>query len=698
MPSPAVVRTYADILHGRTVKQVAFDAALKKDWIEVEVEVAVEQEFAPAQFPPLNREPQSPLSSQFEWIDKEEEESEQYYDKDQEYFTEEVEQKIESEPSYDQEYEDDEGYDSDYDYDEFSFSSSISSALSTHDRSVIDRCPHFCGSSSYIHRRSVRQSVGEGRIAVSVRNQIRSAPPTARSVMARHAPTVPRESSTNHHNFRSERMIAGIPHPYLNDQDSPVKRVMTSHGLAQLRARERAMKEWETKIAQELKRRNNCTRVQNNQPPINTTHSSSSAATKSSRSLRSLIHRHTTAHIRRIAESGSTWANVLHQRQATKALVAEQRSLRPGRMNCNKRPSPSRPHSSSTQLSSVHSRLQQIHRQLRVVHTTTTQKQMHRLDQSSTNLSAIPSAAGMRWLKQQRGAAEEKPSLAPNSASPSTVPSSQSSPCSSSPVSRRLYQYQPLLNLEHDFNTFRREWFFAHHSAIVRSLDPILHCHRVTGVRLAPISMAVANRFMAKRLELGNDVPLLTYHGTAPYNFDSIMKYGLLRPGRHTEDGRTIRVIHGSSLGSGVYSSTDAHFALSYAAGPLTNSIIICALLDKDRHHSLTPNSNQPNGRHGTWVRYSLPQVVCFDESRIIPLFWLDFQPSQSMSSPPLPRVSLKIPRGDCWRVWTSKAHMRPIKMVSKRLIRDIAQLLHNKSRRAEKMINGSLKSQALNQ
>jgi len=135
----------------------------------------------------------------------------------------------------------------------------------------------------------------------------------------------------------------------------------------------------------------------------------------------------------------------------------------------------------------------------------------------------------------------------------------------------------------------------------------------------ASVSLQVQTRFLeALRAGKGFDLcPAL--HGTARSNFASILKQGLLIPGR----GNSLRVLHGSAHGLGIYvaKAYDVWLPASFAS-PSPASILVCGVLDDavpEAEAHLMGNF-QVTASSDT-LRHVGSAIIAFDPGRIVPFF-----------------------------------------------------------------------------
>jgi len=188
------------------------------------------------------------------------------------------------------------------------------------------------------------------------------------------------------------------------------------------------------------------------------------------------------------------------------------------------------------------------------------------------------------------------------------------------------------------FQHFRRRWFYTHYSSLATSLIPA-YGTRVTGIRTVDMTDETRTiRFMQKMSELKCSNPMLTFHGTASHNHPSILQHGFVLPGTKltNSDGSVInvRVRNGSAYGRGIYSNRTPGYCLAYA-GCASSSLFICAVLSESRRQT----NNATMWRRRSSMKHQTPtqmkqspirmygqMVVCFDPSRILPLFYLDYE------------------------------------------------------------------------
>jgi len=130
-----------------------------------------------------------------------------------------------------------------------------------------------------------------------------------------------------------------------------------------------------------------------------------------------------------------------------------------------------------------------------------------------------------------------------------------------------------------------------------------------------PLDKKIQNRFMKALSEIPNAVLLPTFHGTDPFNLDSICQQGLLIPGGKN----ALSLANGAWYGRGIYTSRFARCAGWYCSEPW---MLICAVIDdaqelpcvRQEHCCVVPALSRS-------VKHADDQVIVFDEDRVVPLF-----------------------------------------------------------------------------
>jgi len=120
----------------------------------------------------------------------------------------------------------------------------------------------------------------------------------------------------------------------------------------------------------------------------------------------------------------------------------------------------------------------------------------------------------------------------------------------------------------------------------------------------------------------GPSINLLpAFHGTGIRNVPSIFARGLLIPGH----GNTLRVVHGSAHGRGIYvakvhaARLSAGFARSCVAG-----MLVVGVLDDAVESSASQKSGSFSvGAESRLIRHVGDAMVVFDPSRVLPFFSL---------------------------------------------------------------------------
>jgi len=239
-----------------------------------------------------------------------------------------------------------------------------------------------------------------------------------------------------------------------------------------------------------------------------------------------------------------------------------------------------------------------------------------------------------------------------------------------------------------EFEVFRRRWFYSNRAHIESALPT--KC--VQSIRLADPAPAVQSAFMALQRHSSQPGPTVTFHGTRAENIPSILAHGFLRPGRVVSPGRSVRVANGSSFGMGVYSSTTAGFSVGYCGGGST--MFVCAML-MGKAAAQQQQKQQRSGRHRGQVRAEGSVrvhgniVVAFDERRIVPLFFLDFDPQTYQNSVynlpaapakrPLPLLPCPPKTDKQDRALQRKIIERELPVPPRQLLRTILRALHSR-------------------
>jgi hypothetical protein len=136
--------------------------------------------------------------------------------------------------------------------------------------------------------------------------------------------------------------------------------------------------------------------------------------------------------------------------------------------------------------------------------------------------------------------------------------------------------------------------------------------------------------------------PRITFHGTSRRNVPSIVRWGFIIPGQ-TAGKQHVGVAFGSSFGTGIYTSPDADYALSYSHWSDTGYIktraeempglrlLICAVLmarplqvTREATRRTTEIADEKANSH---VPPNLCEYVIFDSAQVIPCYvvHLDF-------------------------------------------------------------------------
>jgi len=171
------------------------------------------------------------------------------------------------------------------------------------------------------------------------------------------------------------------------------------------------------------------------------------------------------------------------------------------------------------------------------------------------------------------------------------------------------------LETEHlqNFSNFRRHFYHVNHQQIKSALTDQPNIE-ITDIPLAPINESVQKDFMKRLNDNTSYFPHLVYHGTKLTNIESILRYGFLIPNRvHPTNSEAPIIVseHGRSFGTGIYCSRTAIYSLSYLN--TTNTLLVCAAIPKHNKVGKVERS------HGNIL-------VLSDESRIVPLFLVDFK------------------------------------------------------------------------
>lgn len=154
-------------------------------------------------------------------------------------------------------------------------------------------------------------------------------------------------------------------------------------------------------------------------------------------------------------------------------------------------------------------------------------------------------------------------------------------------------------------------------------------------VRATNLKHHVIKGFM-KTLLNNRMISSMTFHGTREGNIKSISSRGLLVPG-----GRGVRVVNGSSHGVGIYTGTRFDVSKGYCSA---KKMFACAVVDGvgESFASRKGRSYQHRHKQSKDVKRDENYVVIFNESRVVPLFLLEWL-SVPDNSRPEPQRPLKI-------------------------------------------------------
>jgi hypothetical protein len=193
-----------------------------------------------------------------------------------------------------------------------------------------------------------------------------------------------------------------------------------------------------------------------------------------------------------------------------------------------------------------------------------------------------------------------------------------------------------------DFNSFRHSCYLKYRDVLERTV--VTHgssTHLVRDLRLAPVGSGARARFMAalRSLQCSESDVALTFHGTRLSNMDSICRRGLLIPRPGNAHGLT--VANGSTHGIGVYTCREASYPFRYAAAT-TSTLFVCAALTRGAKSKLEAREAREaqaaaaaTGSKSA-AAASVPAlvhgdvIVLMEESRVCPLFLLDFDVSNA--------------------------------------------------------------------
>lgn len=141
--------------------------------------------------------------------------------------------------------------------------------------------------------------------------------------------------------------------------------------------------------------------------------------------------------------------------------------------------------------------------------------------------------------------------------------------------------------------------------------------------RLQPTELGaeVVISFMktVRRLSCAPGDLTIALHGTSNSNHESICSRGLIIPGH-----KGVTVAHGSSLGVGIYTSTNFNTSKYYCDG---GKILVCALVDDTKNHS-NQSKSTCKVQASKNIKHHGEVIVVFNEAHIIPLYIAEFASS----------------------------------------------------------------------
>jgi hypothetical protein len=182
---------------------------------------------------------------------------------------------------------------------------------------------------------------------------------------------------------------------------------------------------------------------------------------------------------------------------------------------------------------------------------------------------------------------------------------------------RVAWHYEPQKNAHPGFDQFRRDFLHEHGA---RCCENLQSCFRgPIEVKPTPLHGHVQQSFF-EACHGGLKGSLCpAFHGTATKNLPSIYKHGLLIPGC----GNSLKVVHGSAHGLGIYAAKVGSAALSFgfcSGGHKNTSMLICAVLD-DSHRTSAFIGRLPVTSESNDIKHVGDALVIFEKRRITPLF-----------------------------------------------------------------------------
>jgi len=167
-----------------------------------------------------------------------------------------------------------------------------------------------------------------------------------------------------------------------------------------------------------------------------------------------------------------------------------------------------------------------------------------------------------------------------------------------------------------DFCAIQAEFLRQHGSVVLAALRSCFQ--EPIELRHAPLSAEVRMRFemaFAANRCFSRLVP--AFHGTNSKLHESIFEQGLLIPGR----GNSLRVLHGSAHGLGIYTATVNNPCLSagFCSAP---RMLVCGVIDDTtRDHGSYYMGSHTVSRESEMIRHVGCAMVVFDPCRVAPLF-----------------------------------------------------------------------------
>mmetsp|Transcript_82850 Transcript_82850/g.238035 ORF Transcript_82850/g.238035 Transcript_82850/m.238035 type:complete len:450 (-) Transcript_82850:229-1578(-) len=176
------------------------------------------------------------------------------------------------------------------------------------------------------------------------------------------------------------------------------------------------------------------------------------------------------------------------------------------------------------------------------------------------------------------------------------------------------------------FFALQRSFMHQHGSELRRDLSAAFD--GPVELNAAPISQAVAARFMNFCSKAGGAELVPVYHGTNAKNHTSIFARGLLVPGH----GNDVKVRNGLSHGTGIYTSKigSAWLSRGFCTEP---RVLVCGLWDDAVPVTVTKVlGNFQVTKESDSVRHIGAAIVVFDANRLVPLFEATARPRSQPS------------------------------------------------------------------